>query len=483
MYIRNLLFIPDYSQDLQKQSNILNNTTVTLFHELEAQFNLVLFNLDFDLLSQVRLLENNIDKEYANNFFEDIYDIDPDEYHALNQVDFDLSSDYRIIEINDHWNVLRDDGTLIYRGYYDKKHGINYRIDEFDKSGTNVIKVSLFSDRGIKVAEIIANSDKLFDIKYVNHDGKVLFTKNNVLDWKNKIFDGHNFLNLKNKWIKDKTSEFYDSLIIAEISNNIADVLQNLASKIIYIVKKNVLNNLDEMAIEELNNSNGIIVNDEDTLLQVQQKLTNDIEIIFLPEKDPDIISGSFMKYSDNYIGINFDDISNKTRTNILNVMEKNILKNKKLKVEFFSLKPTSKNEFKTLMAGVDEEDYSKEELENIREQITLKIFENYSSMEKSFDKYKIYIDLAEKDANIARLLALHNGTPQITTVERKYVTDRGNGYKIKNEDHLSEAVNYFLDNLANLNKSIYFSNKEIEMIFDPLYKIIDKNYPLENVK
>ncbi len=54
---------------------------------------------------------------------------------------------------------------------------------------------------------------------------------------------------------------------------------------------------------------------------------------------------------------------------------------------------------------------------------------------------------------------------------------------KIENENHLNEGVNYFLDNLSNLNKSIYFSNKEIEKIFDPLYKIIDKNYPLENMK
>ena len=401
----------------------------------------------------------------------------------LNQVDFDVSSDYRIIEINDHWNVLRYDGTLIYRGYYDNNHGMNYRIDEFDNSGINLIKTSLFSDRGVKVAEIIANSEKSFNINYVNYDGKVIYTENNILNWEKEIFDGHNLLNLKNKWIKEKISEFDDSLIIAEISNNIGPILQNIISKKIYIVSNNSLNNLDEMAIEELNKSNGIIVNDEDTLFQAKQKLNDKLDIIFLPEKDSDIISGSFMKYTDDYISINFDDISDETRMNILNIMKKYVLNKQKLKIEFFSLKNQSKNEFKALMSKIDNEDYSKEELEKIQGQITLKIFENYSAMEESFNKYKIYIDLGKKDANVARLLALHNGTPQITAVDRMYLTDRGNGYKIENENHLNEGVNYFLDNLSNLNKSIYFSNKEIEKIFDPLYKIIDKNYPLENMK
>ncbi|AEJ24195.1 accessory secretory protein Asp1 [Weissella koreensis KACC 15510] len=480
MHRRNLLFVPDYSNEMKDKSN---NSIVTLFHELEDKYNLILLNIDFDLFSQARMLENNIDKDHVENFFEDTYDIDPNTYHVLNQVDLELPAEYRIIEINEHWNVLRDDGTMIYRGYYDDNHGVNYRIDEFDSSGTKLTKTSLFSDRGIKVAEILVNSEGLFDINYINYDGKVLFTKNNALDWEKEIFEGNHLLNLKNQWILDKVSEFDDNLIIAEISNHTSPVLHDLSNKVIYIVQKNVLNNLDEIAIEGLNRSNGIIVNDEDTLYQIKQKLNDGIDVIFLPEKEPNIISGTFMKYSDDYIGINFDDISNQTRMNIVNVMKDNIFKNEKLKIEFFSLKNAAENEFKGLISRVEEEGYSKEELENIRKKITFKFFANYSAMEKSFNKYKIYIDLGKKDANIARLLALHNGTPQITAVKRKYVTDRGNGYKIENESHLCEAVNYFLGNLANLNKSIYFSNNEIKKIFDPLYKLIDKNYPLENIK
>ncbi|WP_331696358.1 hypothetical protein [Weissella koreensis] len=198
------------------------------------------------------------------------------------------------------------------------------------------------------------------------------------MNWEKEIFDGHNLLNLKNKWIKEKISEFDDSLIIAEISNNIGPILQNIISKKIYIVSNNSLNNLDEMAIEELNKSNGIIVNDEDTLFQAKQKLNDKLDIIFLPEKDSDIISGSFMKYTDDYISINFDDISDETRMNILNIMKKYVLNKQKLKIEFFSLKNQSKNEFKALMSKIDNEDYSKEELEKIQGQITLKIFENY---------------------------------------------------------------------------------------------------------
>lgn len=224
---------------------------------------------------------------------------------------------------------------------------------------------------------------------------------------------------------------------------------------------------------ESINNID-LFVADSDTILKNVTQLNGHVPATIISPYDSRLNLGVSQEVKELNVWINIDNIQIDLVYKIGELMVKEILRNKDIRVIFasYNVQNNQNSEIAQFVETLNDRFTSEESFDEkinslnvdtvVEEYFLFRPIREELTVISSFSTVRLVIDLSENPHLYTQIAGISAGIPQINQRETPYVKHRENGYIITSIEDLPQAIHYYLDTLKNWNSSLVYAVERI---------------------
>ncbi|MGH2079517.1 accessory Sec system protein Asp1 [Aerococcus urinaeequi] len=224
---------------------------------------------------------------------------------------------------------------------------------------------------------------------------------------------------------------------------------------------------------ESINNID-LFVADSDTILKNVTQLNGHVPATIISPYDSRLNLGVSQEVKELNVWINIDNIQIDLVYKIGELMVKEILRNKDIRVIFasYNVQNDQNSEIAQFVETLNDRFTSEESFDEkinslnvdtvVEEYFLFRPIREELTVISSFSTVRLVIDLSENPHLYTQIAGISAGIPQINQRETPYVKHRENGYIITSIGDLPQAIHYYLDTLKNWNSSLVYAVERI---------------------